>query len=187
MSDRIDFPPVRVSALFGGRLARDIADFAPTDVVSLIDPDLAEARRPQFSDYVRIVQRPFFDVDTPAELAANAGTIRSLIAFLSDWTARAASGEAARLLVHCHMGVSRSTAVAYLALAVAAGAGNEGAAFARLLDITSKPWPNRLVISLADAELDRDGRLLAALDAYRAAHPRRYKAYFRLNRRRGLY
>lgn len=36
----IVFPPVRVPSLFAGRLARDIAAFAPTHVVSLIDPTL---------------------------------------------------------------------------------------------------------------------------------------------------
>ncbi len=179
-----NFPPVRVTSLFADRLAHDIAAFAPTDIVSLIDPDLAGARRPQFSGDAHVLQRPFFDVERPADLSADVDAIAAVIVFLRDWVARA---DTARLLVHCHMGISRSTAVAYLALALAAGTGGEAAAFAELLRITTKPWPNRLVIALADAELGRGGGLIAPLDAYRAAHPRRYKAYGRLNKQRGLY
>lgn len=117
-------------------------------------------------------------------MSADVDAIASAIVFLTDWAARAAT---LRLLVHCHMGISRSTAVAYLALAIAGGSDSEADAFAELLRITTKPWPNRLVIALADAELGRGGALIAPLDAYRAAHPRRYRAYGRLNRQRGLY
>ncbi len=178
------FPAVRVSSLFAGRLARDIADFAPTDILSLIDPDLALPRRPALPSSARVLQRPFFDVERPADLSADADAIGDVLVFLRDWAARAHD---ARLLVHCHMGISRSTACAYLALALAAGPGAEAAAFAELLRITVKPWPNRLVVALADAELGCKDALLAPLDAYRAANPRRYRAYGRLNRRRGLY
>lgn len=187
MRDLQLFPTVRVSSLFGDRLIADLDEFVPTDIVSLIDPDLAGTRRPQFAGNARVLQKPFFDVDRPSDLAADAEIIGAVIAFLDDWAARSAAGAETRLLVHCHMGVSRSTAVAYLALAIAAGPGLEAAAFAQLLAVTNKPWPNRLVTSLADADLGRDGRLLEQLDAYRAAHPRRYRAYARLNRRRGLY
>jgi predicted protein tyrosine phosphatase len=85
------------------------------------------------------------------------------------------------------MGVSRSTATAYTALAIAAGPGHEAAAFDRLLAVTNKPWPNGRVIALADAALARGGAMTAALEAYRAANQRRLHAYRRLNRRRGFY
>lgn len=177
------WPPVRVSALYKGRLARDIDDFAPTHIVSLIDPDLEEHRRPLLPGDAAVIQRPFWDVDSPMAEAADGAAIAALVDFLVDW--REAS--AARLLVHCHMGVSRSTATAYLALAIAGGPGQEAAAFDRLLAVTNKPWPNPLVIALADERLGRDGALVAPLAAYRAANQRRLHAYRRLNSRRGFY
>ena len=183
----IDFPPVRVSSLFAGRLSADIVGFVPTDIVSLIDPDLHDARRPVFPPGIRVLQQPFFDVERPADLAADSATIAQVTTFLAAWTKRIAAGETTRLLVHCHMGISRSTAVAYTSLAMVAGPGHEHAAFDQLLNVTIKPWPNRLVVALADADLGRGGALLDPLDSYRAAHPRRYRAYGRLNRQRGLY
>jgi len=177
------WPELRVSALYGGRLGRDIDDFAPTHIVSLIDPDLEAHRRPVLPAHAAVIQRPFWDVDSPRAEAADAATITALVAFLEDW----ARADAARLLVHCHMGVSRSTATAYLALAIAAGPGHEPAAFDRLLAVTTKPWPNPLVVRLADEALGRRGALVAPLDVYRARYARRLHAYRRLNARRGLY
>jgi predicted protein tyrosine phosphatase len=87
-----------------------------------------------------------------------------------------------RLLIHCQGGVCRSTAAAYLALALRHGPGQEAAAFGELLLATRKPWPNRRMTELADRILARDGRLLAPLDAYRARYPRRLEAYIRLER-----
>ena len=54
---------IRVSAMFDGRLGRDLADFAPTHVVSLLDPTLAPERRPVFAEGPRVFQRSFFDVE----------------------------------------------------------------------------------------------------------------------------
>lgn len=179
--------PVRVTSLFAGRLARDIAAFAPTDIVSLIDPNLEADRRPVFPDAVRVFQRAFWDVDEPTHQAADAALIADLVTFLDDWRDRHHGGGDARLLVHCHMGISRSTASAFVALAHAAGPGREAEAFDALLAVTNKPWPNRLLVHLADDHLGRGGRMVAALAAYRAAHPRRLDAYGRLHRRRGFY
>ncbi len=88
--------------------------------------------------------------------------------------------------MHCHAGVSRSTAFAYGLIAHQLGAGREDEAFRALLMITRKPWPNRRIIEILDASLGREGRLLAPLDAMRARHPRRIDAWHRFNERRGL-
>lgn len=88
--------------------------------------------------------------------------------------------------MHCHAGVSRSTAMAYALLAHRFGAGREGEAFAALLTIVNKPWPNRRIIEIVDTLLGREGRLLEPLDAMRDRHPRRLDAYHRFNARRGL-
>lgn len=178
-----DWPPVLVTSLFGGRLARDIDGFAPTHIVSLVDPDLEDHRRPVFPAHAAVFQCNFYDHDKPGAETADAATMAALVAFLRDWAATPET----RLLVHCHMGVSRSTASAYTALAVVAGPGREREAFDRLLTFTSKPWPNKLVVELADVALGCNGALVAPLLDYRRANRRLIGAYARLNRRRGLY
>ena len=112
--------------------------------------------------------------------------VRELIGFIGDWVDRKRSDEAARLLVHCHAGASRSTAIAFVALAMQRDHGQEQDAFTELLRITNKPWPNINVVRFANSLLDRKGRLIAPLQAYRTAFPRRIEAYRRLNRKRGI-
>ncbi|WLQ16507.1 protein tyrosine phosphatase [Hahella aquimaris] len=76
-----------------------------------------------------------------------------------------------RLIIHCHAGVSRSTAIGYGALALIHGQGREEDAFNELLKITCKPWPNRRIVEVIDSALKRDGAMLTPLDAYREANP----------------
>src|SRR5262249_62072247 len=97
---------------------------------------------------------------------------------------RALAVPAGRLFIHCHGGVSRSTATAYAALVRRHGAAQAEESFAALLRLTNKPWPNRTIVGHADAQLGAGGRMLAALDAYRREHPQRLDAYLRLHRRR---
>jgi predicted protein tyrosine phosphatase len=86
-------------------------------------------------------------------------------------------GEAVRaervdhVLVHCHMGVSRSTATAAILLAQF-NPGREDEAFAHIREIRPQSWPNSLMIALADTLLGRDGAFSKALDRhiYAVAH-----------------
>jgi predicted protein tyrosine phosphatase len=173
---------IRVSAMFDGRLARDLSAFAPTHVVSLLDPTLAEARRPVFAQGPQVFQRSFFDVEDEARDGPQHAVIRDLVTFLEG-----ATGPQVRLLSHCHMGASRSTAAAFIALNLRHGPGGEAAALGELLRITNKPWPDRRLVALADEAMARGGAMVSALDGYRDSYPRRIAAYRRLNGRRGLY
>lgn len=68
----------------------------------------------------------------------------------------------AHLLVHCHMGVSRSTAAAAALLLQAHPDLDEDLAIARIHSLRPQAWPNSLMIRHADALLGREGRLVAA-------------------------
>jgi len=92
-----------------------------------------------------------------------------------------------RILVHCHAGISRSTAFTYAMIAHRAGKGNEEASFQALLSIVNKPWPNRRIIEILDEHLGHGGKLLAPLDAMRARNPKRADSYERFNEKRGLF
>ncbi|MGE5504685.1 MAG: tyrosine phosphatase family protein [Actinomycetota bacterium] len=66
------------------------------------------------------------------------------------------------LLVHCHMGISRSTAAAAILLAQH-NPGRERDAFAEVRAIRPSAWPNSLMIRMADAALGRGGALVEAM------------------------
>lgn len=66
------------------------------------------------------------------------------------------------LLVHCHMGISRSTAAMAILLAQHRPGGEE-AAFERLFEIRPRAWPNSRMVLLADRLLGRKGQLAEAL------------------------
>ncbi|RAU22963.1 protein-tyrosine-phosphatase [Paramagnetospirillum kuznetsovii] len=66
------------------------------------------------------------------------------------------------LLIHCFMGISRSTATAVILMAQA-NPGREAEAFEHLRDIRPYSWPNSRMIAMADSLLDRKGALVAAM------------------------
>ena len=69
---------------------------------------------------------------------------------------------ALRLLVHCHFGISRSTAA--MAMLIARDPSLTGdEVFARLLRIRPRAWPNSLMVRYADELLGRRGKLMPAL------------------------
>jgi predicted protein tyrosine phosphatase len=68
------------------------------------------------------------------------------------------------LLIHCHAGVSRSTAAMLMILAQALPHQKEDAVVDRLMQIRPQAWPNSRMIAFADEQLGRDGRLNAAVE-----------------------
>lgn len=81
--------------------------------------------------------------------------IQDLIRFLRAWPVQES------LLVHCYAGISRSTAVALIALTIK-HKGTELDAALALRAAAPHASPNRLIIFLADRLLGLDGRLIAA-------------------------
>jgi predicted protein tyrosine phosphatase len=76
-----------------------------------------------------------------------------------DSTAR----DKAHLLVHCHMGVSRSSAAMVMLMAQSSPEESEERVFGRLLELRSQAWPNSLMVEFVDEQLGRRGRLIIAL------------------------
>ena len=68
----------------------------------------------------------------------------------------------AHLLVHCHAGVSRSTASMALILAQALPDVAADRIFAQVLHIRPRAWPNLRILEIGDALLGRRGELVAA-------------------------
>jgi predicted protein tyrosine phosphatase len=84
--------------------------------------------------------------------------IEQVLNFVRAWD------RGAPLVIHCYAGVSRSTASAFAA-ACALNPRRDEMTIARQIRAASPiASPNRLIVSLADKALGRDGRMLRALD-----------------------
>ena len=70
---------------------------------------------------------------------------------------------AAHLLVHCHAGISRSSAAMALLIAQAMPHAAGAEIFEDLLRIRPKIWPNLRIVELGDAALGRRGSLIEAV------------------------
>ncbi|MGC2774004.1 MAG: protein tyrosine phosphatase [Bradyrhizobium sp.] len=82
-----------------------------------------------------------------------------VLEFVTGWD------RAAPLVIHCYAGISRSTASAFAA-ACALNPHRDELEIARVIRSASPiASPNRLIVSLADRALGRDGRMVRALDA----------------------
>ena len=98
--------------------------------------------------------------------------VAALLAFGRDLIAEPRAD--AHLLVHCHAGISRSTASMMLVLAQALPDRPAAEIVAEVLRIRSKTWPNLRVIEIGDAMLGLGGTLVAAVpEAYRRQLARR--------------
>ena len=67
------------------------------------------------------------------------------------------------MVVHCYAGISRSTASAFAAACLLNPHRDEGSIARQIRAASPIASPNRLIVSLADKALGRDGRMLRAL------------------------
>ena len=123
---------------------------AASHVVSLLAPPAAA---PDFDDGASRLLLSFNDIVAPAAglVAPDAGHIAQLLAFLDSWDRRSP------LLIHCWAGVSRSTAVGYVAATLRDGPGSEVALARRVRQRAPFATPNSLIVALADERLGRGG------------------------------
>ena len=176
--------PVKIKVGGLHTIARDIPAFRPTHLIGILDPDTPEppaySHAPEERDAMLL---RFLDRESVLEHGPQGSHVEQIWDFIGR-SYGAASQSPVRLFVHCHAGASRSTATAYLALLHRHGVNAAGDAFAELLQVTNKPWPNRRLVALADEMLQAGGKLLQPLDVYREENPRRLQAYLRLHLRR---
>jgi predicted protein tyrosine phosphatase len=139
------------------------AEAGVTHVLSILDPDAAPPDC--FASYPahdRLDLR-FHDI-----IAPEAGLVvpeRSHVEALLAFGRAVGATRGAHLLVHCHMGVSRSTAAMVALLAQSHPEAAAEAVFEHVARIRPQAWPNSRMITHADALLDRQGCLLDSLAA----------------------
>ena len=100
--------------------------------------------------------------DIEAELAGyvapSAAHVTDLLDFVQGWDRNAP------MLIHCFAGISRSTAVAFVALCALNPKTPEGAIARYLRTASAAATPNRRIVALGDAALGRKGRMLDAAE-----------------------
>jgi predicted protein tyrosine phosphatase len=142
----------------------DYSDANVTHVLSILDPATPEPLAfGNFGAHAKLELR-FHDVieehvagyDSPQP-----HHIESLLAFGRDLIKQPA-GET-HLLVHCHMGISRSTAAALLLLAEAMPNRSAKEMMAEIATVRSKAWPNLRMIEIGDEMLGLNGDLVQAV------------------------
>ncbi len=93
----------------------------------------------------------------PGQVLPERTHLDDLLAFVHAWD------RADPMVIHCYAGVSRSTAAAFIAACALNPARNE-LAIARAIRIASPTaTPNARLVALADAALERSGRMNAAI------------------------
>jgi predicted protein tyrosine phosphatase len=131
-----------------------------THVLSILDPGTPDPDAfGAFGEHERLDLR-FNDIidEIPGQRAPEPEDVAALLRFGRDILRESD----AHLLVHCHMGVSRSTASMALILAQARPDRPALEAMAEVRRIRPRIWPNLRLMELGDAALGRDGELVAA-------------------------
>jgi predicted protein tyrosine phosphatase len=84
--------------------------------------------------------------------------VEQVLNFIRGWDRQAP------LVIHCYAGISRSTASAFAAVCALNPHRDEIAIARKIRSASAIASPNRLIVSLADKALGREGRMLRALD-----------------------
>lgn len=144
-----------------------------THVLSILDPGLPPPPAfGRFGEHARLDLR-FDDVieEIPGKEAPQPGHVAAILAFgreLADEATESRGRPQPHLLVHCHAGVSRSTASMSLILAQARPDRPPAEALAEVVRIRPQTWPNLRIVEMGDAMLGLGGGLVdAALQRYR--------------------
>lgn len=164
----------------------DFAHLPITHVLSILDPCHPEL--PVFARYpahARLELR-FNDVIAPrgADVLPEKSDVDLLLAFGRDLAAEAKSPGrgSGHLLVHCHAGISRSTASMILILAQARTDLSAEAIVGELVRIRPRAWPNLRIVRYGDELLGRGGTLVEAVKrhyAHRVREQPELAQYFR--------
>jgi predicted protein tyrosine phosphatase len=103
---------------------------------------------------------------SPHHLASSRNDVARLLGFGRELNDRAGS----HLLVHCHAGVSRSTAAAALIMVQMHPDRPARVALDTVVRMRPRAWPNLRMLEFGDALLGRNGEIVAAASAvYRRA------------------
>ena len=167
MSDSLPTTPFRLTICGIDELA-DHCQAKVSHVLSILDPMTPEPDAfGRYGEHARLELR-FHDIieeRVPGYDSPQRHHIEALLDFGRGMSQERV--EDLHLLVHCHMGISRSTAGAVLILTQIEPNWSPDEVMAEVARVRPKAWPNLRMIELGDQLLGRQGRLV---DAVRKRH-----------------
>jgi len=133
----------------------------PQHMISLVEASTCVAR-PSIIPQAQHLFLGFNDITiTQTGLTApQTDHVEALLSFAADWWQHPAGRP---LLIHCWMGISRSTAAAFIIACACAPERSEQEIAAELRLIAPFATPNSRLVALADAVLNRQGRMVDAI------------------------
>jgi predicted protein tyrosine phosphatase len=135
-----------------------------THVLSILDPGWPEPQPLSGFEITRRLRLRFHDVIElqPGWIAPERWDVELLLAFTRDL----ATSEKAHLLIHCHAGVSRSTAAAALVMAQTRPDRPAEELLREVVRLRPRAWPNLRILELGDDILGRGGEIVKAARAH---------------------
>jgi predicted protein tyrosine phosphatase len=158
------------------------ADRQVTHVLSITDPDVPELEAfGSYGEHARLSLK-FHDVieEGYGMVAPQPEHVDQILSFGRDLMQDPA--QLRHLLVHCHMGISRSTASMALLIAQAAPELSADEVLNQILDVREKAWPNLRILQFGEKKLGREGEFTeAAAKVYKLQLERRpeIRTFFR--------
>lgn len=135
-----------------------------THVISLINPGFSDERLDILVDHQQRLELRFHDELFPQENCTlpTPADVRRIMEFGRQAGIDRADCQA-RILIHCHSGISRSTASAAILLAMGSTPENHPHILSHIAKIRPIAWPNSLMLGFADTFLGPESRLQASV------------------------
>ncbi|MGY2048473.1 tyrosine phosphatase family protein [Methylobacterium sp. JK268] len=155
--------PISLHTVCGLEELGDHSGRGVTHVLSILDPGWPEPEAFGTYDAHHRTTLRFHDIIVPIgdQVLPTREHVAEILAFGQDLAA--APGRERHLLIHCHAGISRSTAAMTMLLAQAHPELDAASVVARVHEIREKAWPNARMIAFADEALGREGSLSEAV------------------------
>lgn len=161
-----------------------------THVLSIIDPGTPDPESfTAYGPHHRLTLR-FHDIiePLPGQILPESGDVQRILEFGDEIAADSRERTEGHLLIHCHMGISRSSAAMTMLLAQAYPDEEAASIVRRLVGIRPQAWPNLRMVEFADGMLGRKGRLAAEVSRLHgrqiAEKPHLAEVFRRLHRAR---
>jgi predicted protein tyrosine phosphatase len=141
------------------RLQETVEDTGARHIVSLIG-DEARLERPTSVAPENHLWLRLHDISEPLDgyIVPGEAHVAELLDFVREWDRRAP------LVVHCYMGISRSTASAFATVCALNPHRGEDSIAQALRRASPTATPNIRIVSIADRLLGRDGRMVTAIE-----------------------
>ena len=135
------------------------AEHQPSDMLTLLSPE-QPVDRPASVDASRHLTLHMNDISVPVDglIQPARSHIDQLIDFARDWK------QSAPLLIHCWMGISRSSAAAFIMASALKPSMNEDQLAVELRRLSPSATPNHRLVAMADNALGRRGRMIRAIE-----------------------